>query len=112
MTYYHTDDPRMLQWLENVLRTTREQNRCIRFRTEGTTLKVKVGEGVWTAPFQSTPDPYRDSPVVDPRPDMEAVYFGPTCKERHPDDPNYRCTLPENHEGKHDPDDPTVDLSL
>lgn len=60
MDYYHTEDPVMLDWLIAVLSTARHHERRVRILTEGTTLKIKVGEGVWTAPFQSDPDPYRD----------------------------------------------------
>lgn len=57
--YYMTEDPTMLAWLENVLRTAREGGRKVRLHTEDGTLKVKVGEGMWTAPFASDFDPSR-----------------------------------------------------
>lgn len=61
--YYHTDDATMLSWLENVLRTAREGGRSVRLHTEDGMLKVKVGEGMWTAPFASSHDSYRDGEV-------------------------------------------------
>lgn len=60
--YFSTDNPRDMEWMENVLRTAREEGRRIRFDTSGQALRVKVGEGVWTAPIQGTPDTYRDGP--------------------------------------------------
>lgn len=68
--YYTTDDATMLSWLENVLRTARENGNRVRLHTEDGMLKVKVGEGMWTAPFASSHDPYRDgevNPVGHPR---------------------------------------------
>jgi hypothetical protein len=51
-----------MEWLENVLRTAREQGRRVRLDTSGQVLRVKVGESMWTAPIHGTPDPYRDGP--------------------------------------------------
>lgn len=61
--YYMTEDPTMLAWLENVLRTAREGKRKVRLHTEDGTLKVKVGEGMWTGAFASDWDEYRDGEV-------------------------------------------------
>ena len=58
--YFSTESDRDMEWLENVLRTAREQGRRVRLDTSGQVLRVKVGEGCWTAPIQGTPDPYRD----------------------------------------------------
>jgi hypothetical protein len=58
--YFHTDDPQMVDWLAKVFTLAAERGNKVRILTEGTTLKLKVGEGAWTSPFQSTPDPYRD----------------------------------------------------
>lgn len=60
--YFSTDHPQDMEWLENVLRTAREQERRVRLDTTGQVLRVKVGEGGWTAPIHGTPDPYRDGP--------------------------------------------------
>lgn len=62
MRYYHTDDPSMVQWLANVFATAAENGRKVRIKTNSRDeLFIKVGEGAWTAPFQSTLDPYRDA---------------------------------------------------
>lgn len=59
--YFHTDEPTMISWLANVLDQARVNRRSVRFdvTSEGA-LKVKIGEGMWTHPFPSTPDPHRD----------------------------------------------------
>jgi len=59
--YFHTDDPRMIAWLADVFGTAALLNRKVRINVEDGNLSIKVGEGVWTAPFASTPDPYRDN---------------------------------------------------
>lgn len=64
MQYYHTDDPRTIGWLENVMRTARENGNAVRLSTGADgTLKVKVGQGMWTAPLSSTHDEYRDGEI-------------------------------------------------
>lgn len=60
--YFSTDNDRDMEWLENVLRTAREAGRRVRLDTSGAVLRVKVGEGMWTAPVEGTADPYRDNP--------------------------------------------------
>lgn len=60
--YFSTESDRDMEWLENVLRTARTQGRRVRLDTSGQVLRVKVGEGGWTAPIAGTPDPYRDGP--------------------------------------------------
>lgn len=70
MDYFHTDNARDIAWLENVLRTAREGGRSVRLAVEGTSLKVKVGQGMWTAPMEGTWDDYRDgdpNPTATPR---------------------------------------------
>jgi len=59
--YFHTDSARTKFWLASVLTQAYEQDRSIRFDVlpDGS-LKVKVGEGMWSPPIDSTPDPYRD----------------------------------------------------
>jgi hypothetical protein len=59
--YFHTDEPRMVSWLADVMATARDEGRKVRLHTDSQgNLRVKVGEGMWTAPFKSTPDPARD----------------------------------------------------
>ena len=48
--YYHTDSARDMEWLENVLRTAREHGRSVRLFTGEGSIKVKVGQGMWSAP--------------------------------------------------------------
>ena len=62
--YWHTDSARDMEWLENVLRTAREQGRSIRLSTEDGRLKVKSGGGGWTAPISGTFDQFRDEPLL------------------------------------------------
>lgn len=61
MDYFHTDSPTTLDWLARVVMRAEAEGMRLRFRTQGTTLQVKLGEGTWTAPIESTPDPYRDN---------------------------------------------------
>ena len=62
--YFHTDDSRMVQWLANVMQKAADEGHHVRILTDSNgDLKVKVGEGCWTAPFRSTPDPHRDRPL-------------------------------------------------
>jgi hypothetical protein len=59
--YFHTDSPSTIYWLANVLATAHTTGRRVRFDVDSEgNLKVKVGEGMWTAPLASTPDPYRE----------------------------------------------------
>lgn len=62
--YYHTDDPRTIQWLANVLQQAVVNERSVRLHVvnvgEGEPrLMVKVGGG-WTSPIDGTPDISRD----------------------------------------------------
>lgn len=60
--YFHTDDERTIAWLANVLATCVSDSRRVRFDVSPNgELKVKVGEGIWSAPIHSAPDPYRDA---------------------------------------------------
>lgn len=61
MTYFHTDSPRDVQWLAHVLEHAAGAHRSVRLDVaDDGSLKVKVGEGVWTAPIAGTLDVYRD----------------------------------------------------
>jgi hypothetical protein len=61
--YFHTDDPDLLAYLGRMLTDAAEQGGRVRFDvTPAGNLKVKFGEGMWSAPHWSTPDPYRDAP--------------------------------------------------
>lgn len=59
--YFHTDDPKTLNWLRGVLEIAEYNGQSIRFDVDSQgRLKVKRGESMWTAPIHSTPDSYRD----------------------------------------------------
>lgn len=61
MDYFHTDDAGMTIWLSNVFGNAASQKLSVRIAVDSNNnLKIKVGEGMWTAPFRSTPDPSRD----------------------------------------------------
>jgi hypothetical protein len=60
-SHYHTNDPRTIAWLIGVLSNALEQGQSMRFDVQDQTLKVKRGEGGWSAPLMGTPDVYRDS---------------------------------------------------
>lgn len=60
--YYHTDDERTIAWLENVLHRAKTNRLSVRLDVSETgSLKVKLGEGIWSAPLGGTPDPNRDT---------------------------------------------------
>lgn len=60
--YFHTTDPRTVTWLSNVFSTAAIEERKVRIDTdEYGNLRIKVGEGIWTHPLASDPDPYRDN---------------------------------------------------
>lgn len=59
--YFHTDDQSTIFWLKNVLESAYTAGQRVRFNVdEAGRLSVKRGESVWSAPIESTPDPYRD----------------------------------------------------
>lgn len=59
--YFHTTDQQTLEMLESYIGNALHDGRSVRFDVDGNgSLKVKLGEGMWSAPIRSTPDPYRD----------------------------------------------------
>ncbi len=59
--YFHTDDPEVIAFIANVAQTAVATGTKLRLDVDGMgSLRVKRGEGMWTAPFYSTPDSYRD----------------------------------------------------
>lgn len=59
--YFHTDDKALIGYLADVFKTAEETGTRIRLNVDGEgNLTVKRGEGVWSPPFASTADPYRD----------------------------------------------------
>lgn len=76
--YFHTDSARDMEWLENVLRTAREQGRSIRLHTDDGRIMVKSGGGQWTAPISGTPDMFRDEPLL-----WESVPTGSLGEAQH-----------------------------
>lgn len=58
--YFHTDNPDTLNYLGNLLKDAAKHGGRIRLDVVDGNLKVKAGEGMWSAPFYSTSDPYRD----------------------------------------------------
>lgn len=58
--YFHTDNVGTMGRLRLALANADK----IRFSVDSAgRLKFKVGEGMWSEPIPSTPDPYRDPPV-------------------------------------------------
>lgn len=59
--YFHTDRGFDIAVIANALLTAATEGRRVRIDVDSEgSLKVKIGEGMWSAPFASTPDPYRD----------------------------------------------------
>lgn len=60
--YFHTDNPRDLNWLAVVLEGAADNGRRLRIDVDDRGhLSVKIGESVWSAPIVGTEDPYRDA---------------------------------------------------
>lgn len=58
--HFHTDDPRTVFFLMSVLTQADEQEQRVRIDVDSEgNLRIKRGEGMWSAPIRSTPDPYR-----------------------------------------------------
>lgn len=61
MTYFHTDQPAVIDQLARMLAHAHETGKRVRLDVDSAgRLKWKCGEGGWTFPHDSTPDPYRD----------------------------------------------------
>ena len=59
--YFHTDNPRDLNWLAAVVEEAADNGRRLRLDVNDSGyLTVKVGESAWSAPIAGTADPYRD----------------------------------------------------
>lgn len=59
--YFHTDSGSARGFIENVARLAEEHDQSLRIDVDAEgNLRIKRGEGVWSAPIRSTTDPYRD----------------------------------------------------
>jgi hypothetical protein len=59
--YFHTDSGSARFFIESVARLAEENDQSLRIDVAGDgSLRIKRGEGVWSAPISSTPDAYRD----------------------------------------------------
>ena len=57
---FHTDDPSVVSHVAYLAEAAAKDGRRFRLNVDSDgNLKIKVGEGMWTAPIRSTPDPYR-----------------------------------------------------
>jgi hypothetical protein len=62
--YFHTDNSEVIWEIASALCKAGDHDRSVRFDVDSQgRLKYKIGEGMWTAPFASTPDAYRSLPV-------------------------------------------------
>lgn len=60
--YFHTDSPTTLDFIARVAALAEENYQSLRIDVDSEgNLKIKRGEGVWSPPIPSTPDPYRDA---------------------------------------------------
>lgn len=60
--YFHTDSPSARYFISEVARLADEQGQSLRIAVDADgSLRIKRGEGVWSAPIVSTPDPNRDT---------------------------------------------------
>lgn len=59
--YFHTDNNDVITTLMHALSVAMVQEKRVRIDVDSEgNLKYKIGEGMWSAPVWSTPDPYRD----------------------------------------------------
>lgn len=59
--YFHTDNQTVLDTLAYAI--VHAQQCCARLRIQTDDkgrIQYKIGEGMWSGPINSTPDPYRD----------------------------------------------------
>jgi hypothetical protein len=64
--YFHTDNRDSVEFFIQMLAQAFNDDRRIRINVdEHGSLTYKIGEGGWSHPIRSTPDPYRD-----PQPDV------------------------------------------
>ena len=62
--YFHTDSDSARFFLASVARLAEEKGQRLRIDVDNKgNLRIKRGEGVWSAPIPSTPDPYRAQQV-------------------------------------------------
>lgn len=60
--YFHTDSVSTKDLISALAERALDTGDSLRISVdEAGRLKMKVGEGMWTAPMFSTPDPYRDN---------------------------------------------------
>ena len=60
--YFHTDQPATINFIAQVATRAAEQGQRLRIDVDSEgNLRIKRGEGVWSAPIPSTDDPYRDA---------------------------------------------------
>lgn len=58
--YFHTDNDAVTDQIERAVNAA-QHGRSLRLDVDSQgNLRIKVGEGMWSAPIASTPDPYRD----------------------------------------------------
>lgn len=60
--YFHTESDNVVAALAGLLSAAADNGKRIRIDVDhGGSPRIKVGEGMWSAPLVSTPDPYRDN---------------------------------------------------
>lgn len=64
--YFHTDNTSDIEVLAFALSVAHQQEKRVRFNIDANgSLIYKIGEGIWSVPFKSTVDPYRDVAMYD-----------------------------------------------
>lgn len=72
--YFHTDREKIVDSLAETLSFASHQRKAVRIDVDSEgSLRVKIGQGMWSPPIASTVDPYRD----EPKPMTETVYMTP-----------------------------------
>lgn len=63
--YFHTDDPKTLRFLQNVIAQAIVNGQGVCLDVDGQRLQVKRGGSVWSSPLHGTPHMSRDEPNRD-----------------------------------------------
>lgn len=59
--YFHTDNQAVLDTLAYAIVHAQQNGARLRIQTDDKgRIQYKIGEGMWSGPINSTPDPYRD----------------------------------------------------
>jgi hypothetical protein len=75
--YFSNGEEATVNFIAEVARLAKVHGQRLRIDVDGAgNLRIKRGEGVWSAPISSTPDPYRDKSGCNHNCDIDTVRHG------------------------------------